>query len=749
MLLSHRVRTGLARTLALVLLLLIASQSASAADKVGGSLEFVPADASFYTASLRLKEQFDIVRQSKAWKKVQEIPAVQLGWQLVQAQLAQPNSPLDIAQQMLELPENQQLVELLGDMVSTEIFVYGDPSVTRLLTVVAESGGDAQATNMINSLQDALDLNDDDDDDDTPEESATERQAANSRESRRAFLGALSAHLDDLIVPNVVVGFKLSKTEPAVTQLKRLEVLTKMALKQAPQLVNRLKRTKIGETDYLTLALDGSLIPWEQIPWEKLEDEPGEFARLQKKLKSLTLSVTLGVRGQYLLASLGSSNDHLAKLGQGALLVDRPELKPLAPFAAKRLTGVAFVSGDLRSAAGTTKKDVEKLTTSAAELLKQLELDKPLEKRILTDVKSFIADVKRYVPDIGSAMAFSFLTDRGVEGYAYDWSENLFVDASQPLTLVDHVGGDPLAALVVRGKYDPGQWDLLVKWTQIGYGYFQEFGLPQLEPDQRAAFDKGADIALPLLGRFANATRDLLLPSLSDGQSALVIEAKISSRQWHKEMPKAAKPLPMIEPALVLGVSDAKWLKQAVTEYLAIANKAIVEIRNANPQAIPADFQLPPPEKSESKLGESYAYPLPAEAGLDPRLVFNAGLSKNLAVFTIVRDQTQALLEQKPLELPKALGDTKRPLAAVAWFNWVALVEAVMPWVDYAVSAGGRQTTEDGEDEADVNPQNQFILDQVHAVVNVMKVLRSYASVTYAEGKALVVHSELHFRDLD
>ena len=102
-----------------------------------------------------------------------------------------------------------------------------------------------------------------------------------------------------------------------MTQLKRLEVLTKMALKQVPQLTGRLKRTKIGETDYLTLALDGSLVPWEQIPWQNLEDEPGEFDSLQKKLKSLTLNVTLGVRGEYLLASLGSSNDHLAKLGKG------------------------------------------------------------------------------------------------------------------------------------------------------------------------------------------------------------------------------------------------------------------------------------------------------------------------------------------------------------------------------------------------------------------------------------------------
>ena len=76
------------------------------------------------------------------------------------------------------------------------------------------------------------------------------------------------------------------------------------------------------------------------------------------------------------------------------MLVDRAELKPLAAFAAKRLTGVAFVSGDLRSAVGTTKKDFEQFTTSAAELLKQLDVAKPLEDRILADVKGFVTDIQ-------------------------------------------------------------------------------------------------------------------------------------------------------------------------------------------------------------------------------------------------------------------------------------------------------------------------------------------------------------------
>ncbi len=358
MLHSHQVRYGLAGALALAMLISIPPQLARGAEKPAGSLEFVPADASFYSASLRLKEQFDIARQSKAWKRFQKIPIVQMGWQMMQAQLT-PNSPLDMAQQMLELPENQQLVGLLGDMVSNEVFVYGDPSVTRFVAALAEGYSDAQATNMMNGLQTALAQ---------AQQGAGSRpnpqsKAAGNREAAHAFLEVLADHLDDLTIPNVVLGFKLSKTEPAVTQLKRLEVMAKMALKQSPQLKDRLKRTKIGDSEYLTLSLDGSLVPWQEIRWQDFEEEPDEFAPLVEKLKSLTLSLTLGVRGDYLLVSLGSSNDHLARIGKGELLVDRPELKPLAAYAGKRLTSIAYSSGSLRRPSAPAKRTSTKSAT--------------------------------------------------------------------------------------------------------------------------------------------------------------------------------------------------------------------------------------------------------------------------------------------------------------------------------------------------------------------------------------------------
>ena len=43
------------------------------------SLDVVPADAAFYSAMLRNREQFDAIVNSKAFAKIKDLPYVQMG----------------------------------------------------------------------------------------------------------------------------------------------------------------------------------------------------------------------------------------------------------------------------------------------------------------------------------------------------------------------------------------------------------------------------------------------------------------------------------------------------------------------------------------------------------------------------------------------------------------------------------------------------------------------------------------------
>src|SRR5215813_4367603 len=65
------------------------------AAKFGNSLDWVPADSVFYSASLRLHEQLDIVAKSKAWDKLKNLPVVQMGYGFFQMSFYAPGGPGD------------------------------------------------------------------------------------------------------------------------------------------------------------------------------------------------------------------------------------------------------------------------------------------------------------------------------------------------------------------------------------------------------------------------------------------------------------------------------------------------------------------------------------------------------------------------------------------------------------------------------------------------------------------------------
>ena len=57
------------------------------------SLPSIPADASFYSASLRLGEQMDRLVASKAFATLRDLPAVKLAVEHLHAEMAKPDSP--------------------------------------------------------------------------------------------------------------------------------------------------------------------------------------------------------------------------------------------------------------------------------------------------------------------------------------------------------------------------------------------------------------------------------------------------------------------------------------------------------------------------------------------------------------------------------------------------------------------------------------------------------------------------------
>ncbi len=346
------------------------------------------------------------------------------------------------------------------------------------------------------------------------------------------------------------------------------------------------------------------------------------------------------------------------------------------------------------------------------------------------------------MPEAGATMGLSFLTGRGVEGYQYAWGGHGPLDGSQPLSLLEHVGGNPLLGLVARQKLSVKDYDLMVKWAKTAYGYFHEFGLPLMKDNEREKLEKFLGSALPLLARMDKANREMLLPALADGQSALVIDRKLASKHFVERLPAMEKSMPMVEPAIVVGVSDAELLKSAAAEYKMILNELIEAVRQIDGSNVPAGFRIPEPEVTTDSAGTIYSFPLPDEWGVDKQIIPNFGLSDKVAVFSVSHAHTGRLLKQTPLGVGGVLADAGRPLCAAGWLDWAALVEAAAPWVDFAA----RQAMAEKNIDED---QQKATLGQVHTALDVLKVLRNITNESYLDGDALVHHTLVEVRDVE
>ena len=85
-----------------------------------------------------------------------------------------------------------------------------------------------------------------------------------------------------------------------------------------PELNGRFSRKTIGGSEYLVLALDGKLIPWDKVPLDEMREHEiakGDTDKVVAKLKGLTLTLAMGLRDEYLISAAVESTDVLAALG--------------------------------------------------------------------------------------------------------------------------------------------------------------------------------------------------------------------------------------------------------------------------------------------------------------------------------------------------------------------------------------------------------------------------------------------------
>lgn len=693
-------------------------------DKIDSSLKLIPADAAFFATMLRNREQVEAVKNSKGWAKLLETPLAKMAFATYELQKTVPGSGPAQLQTALENPEIQKLLDLLAVMASDEIFIYGDKGCADFLSLINEA-------NAARTYAPLLAL------------AAGKMQSAD-RLQTGAVLSVLADDVKRIDVPNLIVGFKLKKADLAKEELIKLEMIANTFLGMNEKFQGRFKKTKVGDYEYLVLQLDGAMIPWEEVS-EKLEYaefKEGDAKKVMEQVKKTKLVIALGIRDNYLLAYVGSSLDGLENLSKGDRLMDRAEFKPLAKYADKRLVSIGYIS-EAVARQGKKEKELNRLKSAIDQSLSQdtCPLTDQQKARIRKDVQSLADDIKTLTPDYGATVGWSFLSDRGIEGYRYIGGGNRSIDASKPLTLLQHVGGSPIFGIVGRQKVNIKDYDLFVKWAKIGYGYYVDFAMPTIPEEKREKVEQFLKSALPLMERLDMANREMLFPALADGQTAFVVDAKLTSKQLQAALPATEKPMPILEPAIIVGVSDAALLKKGFGEYRQVINGLIDAVRQIEGANVPDGLQIPEPTVTESSAGKIYSFALPKEWGLDQQIVLNFGLSETVGVFSASHAHTQRLLTATPPSVGGLLSMADEPVGIAGWLQWSQLLETASPWADFAVEQSVPATKDD-------ETQQKAIGEQVHTIMDVLKAIRAVTLECRVENGVLVSHSLLEIHDV-
>ncbi|MBN2296355.1 MAG: hypothetical protein JXM70_28260 [Pirellulales bacterium] len=667
------------------------------------ALDWIPADIAFYRAALRNREQVEIVLNSRAWAKLCEMPICReyarlLSHPMTQATLRIGKSKLAEAQPatgqvetILNDPQVQRLIEFLIDICSDEVFVYGDRGFVNLVDMLQEIN--------LASLNSMLE---------------------GKPNADVAVLRAIAQNADHLAVPNLVMGLRIRDRHLAAEQLGKLELMLGMACWTQPELNGRMRREQIDGANYLTFNLDSRLFfkPKTDLRIEGLDKQ--KAALLRKKIEDLKLTIALGIKGDYLLLSLGPSTDGLAMLNmpgkkkQSKRLIDRVEMRPVRDMKGCRLTSICYRSREFNRALYASNRYAAAIARRLDAGIASANFDKDTKIRLQTEAAALRKDIESLRRKPGALVKVCLMSERGMESYCFDRSQHPWLKGYKPLGLLEHVGGRPLLMKSFRATFTVAQYDMATKWLARSYDLFEDRVLWNIDPAWRKSCRLTVALLRPILRQIDRVNRQVLIPTLQDGQIMFLINED--------------------GPAFVTDTTAAERLQEVFTEYWTVYSDVVDALEDTRRGQRP-DFNAAKPTISPCPLPEWM------------RLYENSAVGRTGRVVIVATSPTavKRLLEPAPPTLGGLSTKPKHHRATVCFIDTAALASRVEPGVKQTVGRLAQQAY-NGQNSAEVQKQIDLHVDTLFECV---RVLHSVACERYVEKGAVVTHKMWELRDVD
>ncbi len=703
---------------AAVVLLPLASVRGDESVLESSAARFLPADGAFYVSCQRNRQQVEAFLNSNAYQHLQQI-----GFVRKMIDEIKQEGPFQQFQMMRQNPAIGQAIQLVLDGLSNEIFFYGGQEY-------ADVTGSLQELGMVMN---------------TAQIQALFTGGNPERAQLKALMGFLKNLPDEANIPPTIIGFRVSQPQALAPMLDQLSQTAMGLSQQQPMFQGRVHRKKIGNGDYVYIDLDGSMIPWGDIQ-DEFPGSDEDFNSLKSRLEKKTVSVAIGVYDNFVLLYFGANTDHLAKLGGSQSMASRPEFAKVKEVDDKPVTQLNFVNGDYLKKIADPKKQSQQLAGFVKTALESAPIDDDLRAELKRDLQKLLAKFEESLPKPGSSLYYCYLDGSGYTSASYNWG-SMNLDASKPLDVLNHVGGNPLGFFAMRPEYDSSDYDTFAQIVERLIYYGDRIADSQLEGKEKELYTDLRDAIVPLLERLDKANREYLIPAYKGVDGAFVLDGKTSSKSWHAFMPPAEQPLPMIEFGIVDRINDAGKLKEGFGEYFAVAQEMLDKLHDISgkypdlfPSPIP-QITIPQPQTREIADGTVYYYALPPQAALDPQIAPNAGINDRVVAVSLIPKFTKRLMEKKSLSGEMAEFAGKKAGAAY-YFNFAGFVDMLMPWADYAAMFLGQTNISTGAGQAN------DLMTQIKDTATFLKCFKSCRGITTKEGGVWVTRGKVLIQDL-
>ncbi len=649
--------------LALSCVACFACTSRATDDLAETALSVAPQDASFFSTSVNLRDSWQDFAESRVVTRIRAVPYVQ---ELEKELLTQWNSPppqLQQAKAIFESPIAQNVVRFFKDIFANEVFVYGESDWNE-------------------SMASLIGFN-----------NAMSYSMSQGPEAMEAFFEEqLAIEVAKIQVPTTVMGFRIEDKENALYQLNALEMIVRASGAQVPELataLENLKHTDLEDGTTLTLTLDASLVPADQLD----EDQRVLFEKVKDALAGRGVTISLGVRDGFFLLSVSEAENTLSNVGMAdQTLLGHNSMAALKEAAPKRLRAISYSSAEFRNAAwqANMQNYFSRMSSQLTGALRS-ELDDAPElanewiAEIEADASHLDEMIAKNAPNYGPTVSWQVATDTGAEGYVYDWTLPTALENGAPLDVVNHSGSRPLLSVSFMQAGDSPEAKEMAGYLIDAAGrHAQRFvEMAERDEDEKEAAKKVLDRSLSLVSETVSILESKIAPSLDERQTVFSVASQLTVDNFGgRPLPG---PLPVPEMALACKVTNQELFLSGCADLLTVFDGIVDLIREVNPQGIPAEYDVPRPEEETIQGGRRFFYSQFADAipvdGINPQIAIN----NDVVVFGYSQRQVDDMLNGRQTNVSPAWVIPTDEVAAVSYVDLAGVVKMIRPWAQFGM----------------------------------------------------------------